>query len=146
MWTHLAQLRDHLPSSSSLHIPDPLPPATGIHRTRAANSVTHCIQLLPILIALVECAMVGASAREEIEHGAQDAKEENRRYYAAVKEENERWAAERDKLLVEKQESEKKPNYDPKRAAQLVSMVKQYSCTRTHSLSIVSGRVQETQG
>lgn len=121
MWTTLSQLREKLPSSNSLRIPDPLPPVTDTHRTRTAHSVTQASQLLPVLNALVECAMVSISARQEIETGAQDAKEENRKYYAAIKVENDRWGVEREKLLTDREMGEKTAGWDAKKAAQLVS-------------------------
>ncbi|KAL5506983.1 hypothetical protein ACEPAH_6439 [Sanghuangporus vaninii] len=59
------------------------------------SSVTHALQLLPCIIALCECALQGPSIRAEITEGADDARGENRAYFADVRKENERWAQER---------------------------------------------------
>ncbi|KAH8119580.1 hypothetical protein DFH11DRAFT_454076 [Phellopilus nigrolimitatus] len=56
--------------------------------------VTHATQLLPPLLALCENALRGASVRVEIEQGCADGREENRVYWAKVREENKRWAEE----------------------------------------------------
>lgn len=62
------------------------------------KNVTHPLQLLPCMIALCECALQGPSVRAEIMEGAEDAKGENRSYFAEVRKENERWAQERASL------------------------------------------------
>ncbi|OCB90427.1 hypothetical protein A7U60_g2348 [Sanghuangporus baumii] len=59
------------------------------------SDVTHALQLLPCIIALCECALQGPSIRAEIAEGADDARGENRAYFADVRKENERWAQER---------------------------------------------------
>jgi hypothetical protein len=60
-------------------------------------------QLIPVLVALAQAALQLPSCREEIENGVNDLKEENKRYWAAMKVENERWSAESKALTEEKE-------------------------------------------
>ena len=59
-------------------------------------------QFVPVLISLVHTALELPSCRAEIETGVNDVKEENRRYWAALKEENERWAEQSSALTEDK--------------------------------------------
>ncbi len=111
LWTNLISLRDQV-GPSSLSFPDPTPAATGTLRTRAGGSITQSVQLVPVFIALVEAAIQGASVRAEIENGAKDMKDANRDYFAAAREENERWVVEKKELTEEKTEKEGKEGWD----------------------------------
>lgn len=61
-------------------------------------------QYLPVLIFLAHTALQLPSCRAEIDNGVTDIKEENRRYWAAMKEENERWTEE-SRLMNEEKEN-----------------------------------------
>ncbi|THH07984.1 hypothetical protein EW145_g3012 [Phellinidium pouzarii] len=143
LWANIASLRSALPGS--VPIPEPAPaPAHAFpdsesepqpHRTSSRiksreptpssnldtdvvvdPSVRKAVQLIPPILALYECALQGASAREEIENGVADGKEANRMYYAKTREENERWAAEKANLGHEEDKENKsgKKNTDAK--------------------------------
>ena len=131
IWAILKEMRSSLPEnvgSQLLSLPDPsptpsymsdegsenaeIPAARNTRRnTRQAsleldNGVKHAIQLMPPILALCERAMQGASVRAEIEEGCDDRKGENRAYWAEVKKENERWAAEKASMGVDGEEDE----------------------------------------
>ncbi|TDL24250.1 hypothetical protein BD410DRAFT_786359 [Rickenella mellea] len=111
LWTNLVSLRDQV-GPSSLSFPDPTPATTGTLRTRAGGGITQSVQLIPVFIALVEAAIQGASVRAEIENGAKDMKDANRDYFAAAREENERWVAEKKELTEEKTGKEGNEGWD----------------------------------
>lgn len=76
---------------------DPNPPVA----TR--GGVVEPEQFIPVLKSLVHAALQLPSCRLEIENGLNDIKDENRRYWSAVKEENERWAEESATLSEQKE-------------------------------------------
>lgn len=80
-------------------------------------SVTDSTQLIPPLVALCEWAGQGQSVREEIETGMVEAKEANRRYWAAVREENERWTAQRTTFGLEEDKGNVPGDKNDKRSA-----------------------------
>jgi len=64
-------------------------------------------QLLPILLFLIETVMEGDSIRTELEEGGKQAKDARATYYKSLKEEAERWAAERSVLSEERPAEDK---------------------------------------
>ena len=100
IWTSLSQLRDSIPSSI-INIPDPDTGEEAESRTRS-GIIIHAKHLVPSLVGLVEAAIQGPSARDEVDNGLTDAKQCNQEYWAAVRDENEKWQAKKTKLQQNK--------------------------------------------
>ena len=87
-----------------LEIADPSASTTreSARSSRISNGVTRATQLVPVIISLCEVALRGPSIRQELENGAKDVKDLTRDYWTTSREENDRWAAEKQALLDEK--------------------------------------------
>ncbi|KAF8495866.1 hypothetical protein JB92DRAFT_2992147 [Gautieria morchelliformis] len=108
----LYSLRDSMPQGHSLStLPDLNPPSTSSEPSRNTRGArlqgVSADQLLPVLLYLIRVVGESASVRDELEEGYKQAKEFRGAYYKALREETERWAAERAQLTEEKREGEK---------------------------------------
>ncbi|KAG6850971.1 hypothetical protein H0H93_005840 [Arthromyces matolae] len=115
IWGILAQMRDLTEDQFSFPDPLPLPASATVYNTRTMRSskelnsgkpllvIGHTAQMIPVVEALIEVALRTPTVREELEHGFTKAKELTRDVQKAVKEENERWDAERKSLELQKE-------------------------------------------
>ncbi|KAF8578019.1 hypothetical protein K439DRAFT_1621662 [Ramaria rubella] len=107
----LHTLRDSMPEGHALRT---LPGIDGTDVEASYNTRGGRIQglsanqLLPILLYLIGVALGGASVRQELEEGNQQAKDARATYYKTLREETERWATEKAKLGESKPASENK--------------------------------------
>ncbi|KAG6831570.1 hypothetical protein H0H87_004789 [Tephrocybe sp. NHM501043] len=122
MWPILAKLRDALSGYAQVTYPDPLPlPASAtIYATRTTCSagdsnggrpnvtIGRSAQMIPVVEALIEAAIESPVAHGEIDDGVGDCKELVREVQKAVREENERWDAERKILEADKEKEKEK--------------------------------------
>lgn len=106
LWSIMAHLRERVSLKDdsdcrwSLTFPDPLsPPDTllPIRGTRSTTGLTgihvvHSGQLIPVILALIECALQTNIVREEIEDAVAESKDKAREKYEAVHREQEKWA------------------------------------------------------
>ncbi|KAG6902747.1 hypothetical protein C0995_011895 [Termitomyces sp. Mi166 len=119
IWPILARLQDVIDDKTRLSIPDPLPlPASVVvYNTRTTRrapesssganiAIGHTAQMIPVLEALIEAALETPIIHEELDNGFKEAKEVIREVQKAIKEENERWDAERKSLESPKETSE----------------------------------------
>ncbi|KAL0956305.1 hypothetical protein HGRIS_002462 [Hohenbuehelia grisea] len=105
VYSILASLRDE--GERSLSFPEPLPgPSASMlrvtrHMVGASNvvNISFSAQMVPIVLALQDAAMMSHGVREEIENGVNQGKEVVRDVREAVKAENERWDQEKVKDL-----------------------------------------------
>ncbi|KAF8513152.1 hypothetical protein BU17DRAFT_53535 [Hysterangium stoloniferum] len=116
-WTKIVQvlydLRATVPKAHALQsIPElDQSPVESLYNTRGGQRQSiHTDQLLPILLHLIAILINGPSVREELEEGHKQGKELRGLYLTALREENERWAAEKATLLESKPENEQKTN------------------------------------
>lgn len=130
MWASLAPLREqcdyaHLRSTpphkpaTVLVFPDPLPPPASaiIHNTRRSAYgspdlgkliyVASSAQMVPVLAALIDAALVTEGVRGEIENGLREERERVRETKEATKNENERWDRQRKDLEVTRKGKDK---------------------------------------
>ncbi|KAH0588862.1 hypothetical protein H2248_004653 [Termitomyces sp. 'cryptogamus'] len=115
IWPILAKLQDVNDDNTQLSFPDPLPLPTSvvIYNTRMTRSnggptvsIGHTAQMVPVLEALIEATLSTPIVREELDNGFKEAKEVIRGVQRAIREENERWDAERKSFEVSKETSE----------------------------------------
>ena len=88
-----------------LECPDPAQPAdgTGMHNTRRGVVVAQGAQLVPVLIAMCEYLMRGASIRTEIEEREKERPQFNRdKLYGPLKEINDAWTEKKKALMDDK--------------------------------------------
>jgi hypothetical protein len=98
--------KDH--ALSALPDPSQSDVETSYHMRRARMQTVSADQLLPLLLHLIRIAGEGASVRQELEEGYKQAKEVRAAYFKAMREETERWAAEKAELTKEKPGGENK--------------------------------------
>ena len=61
-------------------------------------NVVHTAQMIPVLISLIHSVLETANIREEIDQGIRDARDIARDAKEAIKNENERWEKEKERL------------------------------------------------
>ncbi|KAG6896801.1 hypothetical protein C0992_005951 [Termitomyces sp. T32_za158] len=118
IWPILTRLQNATDDVTQLSFPDPLPlPSVIVYNTRTtrrtseANGgshafVGHTAQMIPVIEALIEAALMTSIVREELDNGLKEAKEVTREVQKAIREENERWDAERKSFEPPKETSE----------------------------------------
>lgn len=119
IWPILARLQSATNDSTGLSFPDPLPLPTSVivYNTRTTRralevngggnvSIGHTAQMIPVLEALIEAALMTPIVREELDNGLKEVKEVARDAQKAIREENDRWDAERKSFEPPKETSE----------------------------------------
>ena len=92
----------------NLSLPDTADTEASYNMRSARIKGVSADHLFPVLLYLVQVAGEGASVRQELEEGYKQTKEVRAAYFRAMREETERWAAEKAELTEEKPGAETK--------------------------------------